>query len=219
MAVRRKQGSLPELAVVFGFTVALPLLFRIFKGPFFNTDLGQARLLTTLVMEGVAAVLLWPWLVSRGWSFRAIAGAPEPKDVWRGVLLYVLCYAAFYISWYTWFVFVPGTYEVLQHATQTGRAAPWVVVLGSVVNPVFEEFLWLAYGMTALRRYGDRTALVGSLALRMSVHLYQGRMAFIGVLPGTLIFTIYYLRTGRLWTIVASHMIWDALAFLSVVRH
>jgi hypothetical protein len=76
-AVSRK-GSIPELIVVFGLTVGVPVVMTVATGRFANFDFGQRRLLTSLAIEGATVAVLWPWLASRGWSFPKIAGAPVP---------------------------------------------------------------------------------------------------------------------------------------------
>jgi membrane protease YdiL (CAAX protease family) len=214
----RRHGTPLELGVVFGLTVVFGLVLSVLKGHFFSFDFGQVRLLRTLTAEAIFIVVLWPWLAWRGWSFHAIAGAPQPVDVWHGVLLYGVAYLTWYFSAYTWAVFVPGSYEAMQAAIPVGTAAAWVVVLGSIVNPVFEEFLWLAYGLTALRRYGTRVAIVASILLRMSMHLYQGQVAFISILPLAVVFTIFYVRTNRLWPVIVAHMLVDTIGLMAVVR-
>ena len=114
MTVVRRQGSPLELSVVFGLTVALPLLLNALHGHFFSLDFGEARLKTLVVDELVVVLLLWPWLARRGWNFVSIAGAPEPRDIWKGVVLLAVAYLAFYFDWYTYVLIVPGSYESLQ---------------------------------------------------------------------------------------------------------
>lgn len=213
-----QKGSAFELAIVFGLTVALPVIYTIAARRFYDFDFGQRRLVTTVFIELVVVTLLWPWLSARGWSFRAILEAPEPKDVLRGVGLAMLAYIASYISTVTWWVFVPEADHVLRTALPSGSATPWAVLLIVVINPLVEECLWLAYGVTALERYGTRFAVVASVALRTSVHLYQGLLAFISVLPLGVVFTVYFARTRRIWPVVVAHMLFDTLALLSVLQ-
>jgi CAAX protease family protein len=219
ITVDDRRGSLREITIVFGLTVGGWLVLWVLKGSFITFDFGQARLLRTFVAEAIYVVVLWPWLARRGWSFGTIAGAPQPIDILRGLGLAIAANIAYFISAYTWIVFVPGTHEIVQKASPVGTAAAWVVMVGVILNPMVEEFLWLGYGITALRRYGTRTAVLASLALRMSVHLYQGRLAFISVLPLAVVFTLYFVRTRRLWPVIVAHMFFDTLGLLSVVRH
>jgi uncharacterized protein len=48
--------------------------------------------------------------------------------------------------------------------------------------------------------------------LRAAAHTYQGVFAALTVIPVGVIFTWYYLRTGRLWPVVLAHSMQDALA-------
>ena len=216
MAARR--GSGVELLSVFGVTVGLPLMLTIVAGRAGSFDLGQRRLLSTLALEAVVVVLLWPWLAWRGWSFRRIAGAPEPLDVLRGLGLVGLAYAAYYFSALTWAAFSPRSYDALFAAVPTGVASFKVVAALCIVNPVFEEFLWLAYGVTAFERFGIRYAVIASVALRTTVHAYQGVVALIGIVPLGIVFTVYYARTKRLWPAIVAHVVFDAIALASVTR-
>jgi membrane protease YdiL (CAAX protease family) len=55
------------------------------------------------------------------------------------------------------------------------------------------------------------------VALRVLVHLYQGRLALIAILPLGVVFTWYYVRTKRLWPVVVAHVVVDALALSSLM--
>jgi len=215
---KTRRGSVAELGVVFGITVALPVALGLASGRLQSFEFGQSRLLGTVAAEAVVVAILWPWLASRGWDFRSIAGAPVPMDAARGVGVAVLAYAAYYISAVTWAVFVPLSYDAMKAAIPTGAAAPWVVVLVSVFNPTVEEFLWLGYGVTAMRRYGSRSAVSASILLRVTVHAYQGILALTSILPLAIVFTIYFARTKRLWPVIVAHMLFDAVGLLAVLK-
>ena len=215
--VRRRQGSPWELSIVFGLTVALPIVASLLRGRFFNPDFGDAQLKALVAEELVIVLLFWPWLTRRGWNFVSIVGAPEPSDVWKGFVLLAAAWVAYYFSYYTYVLFVPSSYESLQMTHMTGSAAGWVVVLMCIVNPIFEEILWLGYGYNAMRRYGVQFAALASVALRVIDHTYQGQMAFLYALPFG-VFTLYYVWTRRLWPIVVAHMLWDVIASLALVR-
>jgi hypothetical protein len=188
------------------------------SGRFFSADFGQARLLRTIGAELLVVALFWPWLAARGWSFRAIAGTPEPVDLWRGILLALLAYVVVYVSAVGWVVFAPGTAGLLRGFRPVGSPAAWVVALTAVVNPIVEEFLWLGYGFTALQRYGVRIAVVGTIALRVSMHLYQGWMAFFGVLPIAVVFTVYFAQKKRIWPVIVAHILVDSIALVRLIN-
>ena len=206
------------MLAVFGLTVGLPLVLTVVSGRMLSFDFGQRRLLNTVAAEGVAVALLWPWLASRGWAFRRIAGAPVPFDIVRGLGLAALAYLAYYFSALTWAAFLPGTYERVASASPTGTASASVVLLVCLVNPVVEEFLWLAYGFTSFDRFGRRRAVIAAVGLRTAIHVYQGVLALMSIVPLGLVFTIYYARTKRLWPTIVAHMLFDTIALSAVIR-
>ena len=181
----------------------------IHQGAVVFTD---ARLLTTLSIEAVLAAALLPYLVRRGWNPLSITPAPEGKDIVRGLLVWVALIVALYVSVLVTSVFVGDMVKFLRARQFTGRISPAVVVAASLINPIFEEFLWLGYAIPAVgSRFGVAAASAVSIILRVSVHLYQGNLAFVSVLPIAIVLTWYYVRTGRLWPTVVAHVIVDAL--------
>ena len=99
-----------------------------------------------------------------------------------------------------------------------GALSWWAALAALVINPLFEEGLWLAYGVSTLRHsIGLRAAALASITLRVLVHYNQGPHALISVLPVALVFTFYYLRTGRLWPVIVAHVTINAFGFADFV--
>jgi len=67
-------------------------------------------------------------------------------------------------------------------------------------------------------RYGARTAVVASVTLRVAVHSYQGVLALTGIPPMAVVFTLYDVRTKRLWPVIVAHMLFDTLALMPVLQ-
>jgi membrane protease YdiL (CAAX protease family) len=142
-----------------------------------------------------------------------VAGAPSPFDIVRGVGVWLVAIACYMASGLIFAVSDPAVAHVLASEDWFPGAPPSAaaVVLVSVVNPVFEEFLWLGYGVTRLSpRIGVRAASALSIGLRALVHLYQGPGVLVGVLPLSVGLTWYYVRTRRLWPVVVAHALFDA---------
>src|SRR5262249_37444449 len=118
----------------------------------------------------------------------------------------------------SWATFAPGIFAKVLSIRPTGGASATVVIALCVINAVFEEFLWLAYGFTAFSRFGFRTAIVASAALPTAIHSYQGVLALISIPPVAFVFTIFYAGTKRLWPVVVAHVVIDAISLLAVVR-
>lgn len=180
-------------------------------------DFNDARVSSTLVVEAVLAAMLLPFLRRRGWRVTKVAGAPEPRDVLRGAGVWLAAMAGYYFVWIVFALSAPAWAETVRGQPVAGGVSALVIVVVAVLNPLFEEFLWLGYGVPALgSRLGLRGACVVSLALRVAVHAYQGAMAVVGILPASAVLTWYYARTRRLWPVVVAHVIMDALGLATL---
>lgn len=202
-----------EAAVVFGLCLG-PSFVSQFTGDVEATAFTDAHLYTLVAFQVAVALVLVPWLWRRGWTPRAVAGSPEPLHVLAGIWLTGLTVGVTWIAWGTFSILQPALAEgMLAGARGTAPAAGTLAVVAvSVVNPIFEEFLWLGYGIHRLEpRLGQRGAIALSVLLRTAVHLYQGPWALLGILPLGLAFTWYYVRTRRLWPVVVAHLIFDAM--------
>jgi membrane protease YdiL (CAAX protease family) len=183
--------------------------------------ISDARLGATLGVEIILALVMVPYLRKRGWRPRDIAGSSTPLDLLRGFGVYLAAGLAVFLVFMTLYIIAPGTAATLRSPRITGTISPLSVIATAIINPVFEEFLWLGYAIPAIgARYGLRVAIAGSIGLRVAVHAYQGTLAFATILPIAIVFTWYFIRTGRLWPVIVAHVLADALAltFLAPAR-
>jgi membrane protease YdiL (CAAX protease family) len=209
-----------EVLVVLGATVGLSLASIARSGQRDAVKTGaftDAHLVSLLAYEALATLLLVPWLWRRGWRPHAIAGAPPPMDVLRGGGVWLLAMAAYALAWIIFQVMQPAAAHAIATAqpfTGVPASAATIVVL-SIVNPVFEEFLWLGYFVARLEApLGMRTAAVLSVVCRTLVHAYQGPLAIIGILPVGVALTWYYGRTRRIWPVIVVHVLFDAIGLV-----
>jgi uncharacterized protein len=178
------------------------------------TAFTDRHLINVLVYESILTALLVPWLLRRGWSPRQVAGKLTAADVLRGAGLWIAAWLAVSVVWTVISVILPASAQAFAGGRQfTGvPATATVVILVSVFNPIFEEFLWLGYAVSRLApRIGWPLASALSLVLRTAVHGYQGPWALIGVFVIGLTFTAYYARTRRLWPIIFAHVLFDGI--------
>jgi len=86
------------------------------------------------------------------------------------------------------------------------------ITIISLLNPLFEELLVLGFVVQSMRKaFGITTAFNVSLALRILSHLYQGPLAVIPIAVMALVFTLVYVKMGRLWPVIVSHALLDLL--------
>jgi membrane protease YdiL (CAAX protease family) len=126
---------------------------------------------STLVVEAVLVALLLPLLRRRGWRPAQVAGAPGPRDVLRGAGVWLAAMVSFYLVWILFVLSAPTWAATVQRYPLGGHVSAVMIVFVAVLNPLFEEFLWLGYGIPALgSRLGLRGAGVVSVTLRVAVH-------------------------------------------------
>lgn len=95
-----------------------------------------------------------------------------------------------------------------------GTALP---LLGwAAANAFAEEMVVVGWLVVRLKQlsWSPLAIIAASSLLRGGYHLYQGIGGGIGNLVMGVIFTWFYLRTGRLWPLIAAHFLIDAVAFL-----
>ena len=201
------------LAIPVIVMLALVALWPGSYGSAGELTLSSARLWRTLVLEVLLTAGLGTWLWSHGWRPHRTATLPwTARDVVRALGVWIGALLA-YVSWAVfWYVIAPIPTTVAMSVQLQGQPSLVAVVVLSLFNAIFEEFLWLGLGIAALRRFGVAFAAVVSMTLRLLVHVYQGPLVLITVLPLGVVFTVYYLRTGRLWPIVLAHAYQDLLA-------
>jgi membrane protease YdiL (CAAX protease family) len=205
-----------EVALV-GCSV-LALFFAVSARRFLVNGIGTAFRLTdigligTLATEIVLTAIWLPILRQRGWAVRHLGRPYENLDLLRGISLACGAWVAYILAYNVAFFVSPAFALRLNAFRPTGTVSWLTVVALAMLNPVFEETLYEGYIVNALRRSGWAVALGASVAVRVALHVYQGPVALVSILPTGLLFTGYYLRTRRLWPLVAAHMLLDVVA-------
>ena len=180
------------------------------SGPIPVTDAG---LLGGLGLELLLTATLGLWLWRSGWRpHRSATQAFGWQDPARGMVLWAGAIAAVFSWALVCRIAFPNIFTVATQTRITGAPHVWVSLPFSIFNAMFEELLWLGLGVSAFRRLGAGRAGAVSIALRLLAHAYQGPLALITVLPVGTLFTVYYIRTRRLWPVVVAHAFQDTLA-------
>jgi membrane protease YdiL (CAAX protease family) len=180
---------------------------------------GLLRL--AIIELGLSAVLgVFLWL--RGWRFRRLGLVPQINDIAIAVLLFVAVYGAWVVVFYLTFALAPGLAIGMQTTATSlvDRGIPlWVIVVNTIVNPLFEEVFEIGYVVAALKRDDNPWLAINvSVAIRLACHLYQGALGVLSIIPTGLIFAFWFARTGRLWPVILAHAAMDLIAILHYSR-
>jgi membrane protease YdiL (CAAX protease family) len=176
------------------------------------------RVWTLMVYQLSVAPVIMYILWERGWKWPDFAVNVTPRGVLQGlglgIVAFTLSKAALILSASVATASMPGVAVAAPAAA--GLAAMGGMLFASVVKAVFEELLVCAYVVQSLRgRFGIALAVNASIALRMSFHLYQGPGAFLSFAIFGLVFTLFYIRTGRLWPLIVAHALLEAIQLLA----
>jgi membrane protease YdiL (CAAX protease family) len=180
--------------------------------------LRQASLLSALIAEvGSLAVLLYV-LWAQGRSWKDIGWNLERLDILRAVGLVLGSRFAGHVLWQSvqiFYHFYSGHYLGPKSTLGLrGLGVSWLSIALVCLNPVFEELIVRGYLMSEILDLGGNSvmAILISVAVQMSYHLYQGFARGIALTASFTVFSIYFWRTRRIAPVVVAHLWFDAYA-------
>ncbi|MFS2035385.1 CPBP family intramembrane glutamic endopeptidase [Polaromonas sp. CT11-55] len=88
-------------------------------------------------------------------------------------------------------------------------------IMFAMVNGAFEEIFLLGVLVRGLRGLGLSLAIGIPLLVRILYHLYQGPLGAVWVLAFGLTFSLFYLRSQKLWPPVLAHILWDIVPVIA----
>lgn len=208
----RSLSPTAEFCIVVGVAFALPVASSLAilltstptSGP---VQFTEADLRLLVVEEALLLVLLGWFLRVRGWSVEHFAPYPSGRELAMALGLTVAGFLAWALPWGA---FGPGG----DGAAAGGAGLSWPGILAvSIINPLFEELFLCAYMLPFLAyRRGPGVAIAVSLLVRLSFHTYQGPVGLLAIGLLGLVFSVFYLRTQRLWPVLIAHGVLDCIA-------
>lgn len=176
------------------------------------------RVWTLMVYQLSVAPVIVYILWERGWKWLDFSVRITPRGVLQGLGLAII---AFCLSKAALMLTASvATASVASPAVAIPAAGGFLAIAGmgvaAIVKALFEEILVCGYVIQSLRgRFGIALAVNASIALRMSFHLYQGPAAFLSFAVFGLVFTLFYIRTGRLWPLIVAHALLEAIQLIA----
>jgi uncharacterized protein len=190
---------------ILGSVYAVSAEFR--SGSF--SEAGLAGMIGLEVTLGVTALYV---LASRGFDIAALYPRPSFAGVLHGALLFG---AAGFVAWLAISPLDPNFYNEPIERLMGGAPIGLVTLVSfAVVNGAYEEIFLLGFLLRGLRGYGLAIAIGVALLVRVLYHLYQGPMGAVYVAAVGLVFSVYYVATGRLFPVVLAHALWDIVPFM-----
>jgi membrane protease YdiL (CAAX protease family) len=180
----------------------------------------QFRLVGALIAQVTSLLVLWYVMCRQRRSWNEIGWNPEIRDIPRGLGLLVISNLAMYV------LFIPIQYAYRAYAGHFLVPKPLNSILGFGIsslsiafvclNPFFEELIVRAYTISEVINLGaSRTvAVIVSVVVQMSYHLYQGFVSAVALMFVFTIFSIYYVRTRRIGPVIFAHLCLDVLALI-----
>jgi membrane protease YdiL (CAAX protease family) len=158
---------------------------------------------------GLFAALL---LRARGWTFAKLGLRFSMPQTIGGMLLLIGSNLA-----------IAGFYELVQAATGTDPGAAttvkpqitWPVLIAlTLINPLYDEVLAVAYNVQATQTSGAAFAITFSAIVRFVCHLDQGPIAAVTILPLGIIFALVYWRWRLVWPLIVAHGVMDFVGLM-----
>lgn len=186
-------------------------------------DYFSIRILDQLINVAMSLALLGYVLWRQGRTFASLGFSFHWKDALRSLWVFLLAGS---VTWLCRWVGAWGQYFLTGHAhyarhqnvgflhSHYGSPHFFLLLLYACVNPFHEELPVRAFLMTEVRALSGRWrwAILASVFVQVSYHLYQGLGAALGYVPLFLIFAVYYARTGRIWPVILAHLYFDVEA-------
>jgi membrane protease YdiL (CAAX protease family) len=185
---------------------------------------SQVAVLDGLLGELISLALLWFVLSVQKRRWVDIGWTPGWTDLLHGVGLIIgswIAVAAAGAVFQSFFRAWTGHY--LQPRSGHGIISGGLSVLTILivlVNPFFEELIVRGYLMTEVVALGGsrNLAIVVSVLVQTSYHLYQGVLRCVGVAAFFLVLSIYFSRTRKIGPVIVAHFWSDASALIRLAR-
>lgn len=208
-----------------GFLVSVVVSVAMLLGWYHPSHPTQGRLWARLIFQFVGLLSLYLALRYQGRRWKDIGFFLEPTLLEIGRI-----FALFFVAWFLSAVyqFVVSLYSPSAFAHKTydpvvllGTSASYLAVLWVFVNPFHEELIVRAFLITEVEGIYHSTwlAVIASVALQTSYHLYQGLVSALSHVPVFLLFSLYYVRSRRILPVVLAHLIMDVLYLYVYARH
>lgn len=204
------------IGISFGYFILGSLVYVL--SPRSSAPITQRHMVSLIFYEAaVLSAVLW-FLKQRGWAFDDFKLKLSIRTTGYGILLAISAYISYALLWlFASFISPAFVTSVSQSPLVSNDISVANIVVGSIINPLFEELLVVGYAITTLKKLkGTAFAINSSVAIRLVYHLYQGPLGVMNIIPIGLIFAYWYANRESLWPVIVAHAIFD---FVGLYAH
>jgi len=148
---------------------------------------------TMLIVLGIGRI--------RGWSLATFGFRLSWKWTVVGLLLFG---AGFLLQQVTGFVTREVFHSTVDYHRINQLTLP-VIVMISLINPIFEETIESGYIFYALEKYGPWLTVTLSAGFRAFLHATMGISGIVAMFTQGLLYGLFYWRWRQLWPLVVAH--------------
>jgi len=183
----------------------------------------RGRLLFKIIYQIVGLLSMYFALRYQGRRLKDIGLFLEPRliEIGRAFALFFGVMFLSLVCYFTLSMLLGLAYhKTYDSAVLFGTSVGFLSILFAVTNPFHEELLVRAFLITEVEGlYRSTTlAVILSVTLQTSYHLYQGLPAALLHVPTFLVFSVYYVRTRRIFPVILAHMFLDMMALAIYVQ-
>jgi membrane protease YdiL (CAAX protease family) len=178
------------------------------------STVGLAALLAGSATAELLLLFFAGWMLrARGWTSERLGLRFSGRAILAGLALAIASLLLYWFTALTVASFVPA-YRPLEAISRQWAGPVALIVIGVVVNAVYEELLVTGYVVSALAKKGAAYAIIASTLLRVLGHLGQGPLAALSVVPIGLLFGTVYWRTRSLWPLLVASALLNVVSVL-----
>lgn len=194
-------------------------IYLLKNGPGAMPGISNLRWSVGIVQEAGCLMLVGYVLSRRRLKFANLGLRWSLRGVGVGLLVAMISYLVYGIG----SVLIQVVYrQMFGHMASSPRPnqffghPPLMFIPFSLLNPFFEELIIRAYLMTEVAELTESSALavVVSVAVQFSYHLYYGWIGAISVSFLFLVFALYYVRARQALPVIVAHGLFDVYALI-----
>jgi membrane protease YdiL (CAAX protease family) len=170
------------------------------------------RALFTIGIEVVCGTLALLLLRARGWKPRDLGLRITMPQTIAGNVLLIGCVIS--LTAFTQIVRLVTGVDTEAVTSFEPRTSWLMLIVLTLINPLYDELLVVAYNLEAAKGSGAAFAITLSAAVRFVCHLEQGPITAVTILPLGLIFACVYWRWRVVWPLVVAHGMLDFLGMM-----